>query len=64
MTSFPRSIRLPEKRLHKQGLLTSHAAEQAYFRKDVYFGPVQDDHIPFLNKGVCINTYNIINHYK
>ncbi|XP_046891931.1 glutaminyl-peptide cyclotransferase-like a [Hypomesus transpacificus] len=43
-----------EKRLHKQGLLISHPSEQAYFRKDVYFGPVQDDHIPFLNNGVPV----------
>uniref|UniRef100_A0A1A8I1D7 glutaminyl-peptide cyclotransferase n=1 Tax=Nothobranchius kuhntae TaxID=321403 RepID=A0A1A8I1D7_NOTKU len=28
--------------------------EQAYFRKDVYLGPVQDDHIPFLHKGVPV----------
>ncbi|XP_016307562.1 glutaminyl-peptide cyclotransferase-like isoform X2 [Sinocyclocheilus anshuiensis] len=40
-----------EKRLHKQGLLTSHPSEQSYFRKDFYLGPVQDDHIPFLNRG-------------
>lgn len=40
-----------EKRLHRQGLLMSHPSEQTYFRKDVYFGPVQDDHIPFLHKG-------------
>uniref|UniRef100_G3P5G6 Glutaminyl-peptide cyclotransferase n=1 Tax=Gasterosteus aculeatus aculeatus TaxID=481459 RepID=G3P5G6_GASAC len=39
-----------EKRLHRQGLLTSHPSEQTYFRKDVYLGPVQDDHIPFLHK--------------
>lgn len=43
-----------EKRLHRQGLLTSHPSEQAYFRKDVYLGPVQDDHIPFLHKGVPV----------
>lgn len=42
-----------EKRLHRQGLLTSHPSEQAYFRKDFYLGPVQDDHIPFLHKGEC-----------
>uniref|UniRef100_A0A671RMN0 glutaminyl-peptide cyclotransferase n=1 Tax=Sinocyclocheilus anshuiensis TaxID=1608454 RepID=A0A671RMN0_9TELE len=30
-----------EKRLHKQGLLTSHPSEQSYFRKDFYLGPVQ-----------------------
>lgn len=43
-----------EKRLHRQGLLTSHRSEQMYFKKDVYLGPVQDDHIPFLHKGVPI----------
>uniref|UniRef100_A0A1A8IML7 Glutaminyl-peptide cyclotransferase n=1 Tax=Nothobranchius kuhntae TaxID=321403 RepID=A0A1A8IML7_NOTKU len=43
-----------EKRLHRQGLLSSHPSEQAYFRKDVYLGPVQDDHIPFLHKGVPV----------
>ncbi|KAI7802751.1 glutaminyl-peptide cyclotransferase-like a [Triplophysa rosa] len=43
-----------EKRLHKQGLLTSHPIEQSYFRKDFYLGPVQDDHIPFLNRGVSV----------
>ncbi|CAB1347571.1 unnamed protein product [Coregonus sp. 'balchen'] len=43
-----------EKRLHRQGLLTSHPSEQTYFRKDVYLGPVQDDHIPFLHKGVPV----------
>ncbi|XP_060779375.1 glutaminyl-peptide cyclotransferase-like a isoform X2 [Neoarius graeffei] len=37
-----------ERRLHRQGLLSSHHSEQSYFRKDVYLGPVQDDHIPFL----------------
>ncbi|XP_054901574.1 glutaminyl-peptide cyclotransferase-like a [Poeciliopsis prolifica] len=43
-----------EKRLHRQGLLVSHPSEQTYFRKDVYLGPVQDDHIPFLHKGVPV----------
>ncbi|XP_017280211.1 glutaminyl-peptide cyclotransferase-like a [Kryptolebias marmoratus] len=43
-----------EKRLHRQGLLTSHPSEQTYFRKDVYLGPVQDDHAPFLHKGVPV----------
>lgn len=43
----------PEKRLHRQGLLTSHPSEQTYFRKDFYLGPVQDDHIPFLHRGQC-----------
>ncbi|KAL0972911.1 hypothetical protein UPYG_G00196330 [Umbra pygmaea] len=43
-----------ERRLHKQALLTSHPAEQSYFRKDMYLGPVQDDHMPFLHKGVPV----------
>lgn len=43
-----------EKRLHRQGLLMSHPSEQTYFRKDVYLGPVQDDHIPFLHRGVPV----------
>lgn len=43
-----------EKKLHRQGLLMSHPSEQTYFRKDVYLGPVQDDHIPFLHKGVPV----------
>ncbi|XP_068441347.1 glutaminyl-peptide cyclotransferase-like a [Clinocottus analis] len=43
-----------EKKLHRQGLLTSHPSEQTYFRKDVYLGPVQDDHIPFLHRGVPV----------
>ncbi|XP_020784281.1 glutaminyl-peptide cyclotransferase-like a [Boleophthalmus pectinirostris] len=43
-----------EKRLHRQGLLASHSSEQAYFRKDLYLGPVQDDHIPFLLRGVPV----------
>ncbi|XP_028321144.1 glutaminyl-peptide cyclotransferase-like a [Gouania willdenowi] len=43
-----------EKRLHRQGLLVSHPSEQTYFRKDVYLGPVQDDHVPFLHRGVPV----------
>nr|XP_057936787.1 glutaminyl-peptide cyclotransferase-like a [Doryrhamphus excisus] len=43
-----------EKRLHRQGLLVSHPSEQTYFRKDLFFGPVQDDHIPFLHRGVPV----------
>ncbi|XP_061682403.1 glutaminyl-peptide cyclotransferase-like a [Syngnathoides biaculeatus] len=43
-----------EKRLHRQGLLTSHPSEQTYFRKDLSFGTVEDDHIPFLRRGVPV----------
>ncbi|XP_062861201.1 glutaminyl-peptide cyclotransferase-like a [Trichomycterus rosablanca] len=43
-----------ETRLHRQGLLSSHRSERSYFRKDFYLGPVQDDHIPFLHRGVPV----------
>ncbi|XP_061916217.1 glutaminyl-peptide cyclotransferase-like a [Entelurus aequoreus] len=43
-----------ERRLHRQGLLASHPLEQTYFRKDIFFGAVQDDHIPFLHRGVPV----------
>ncbi|KAL2095309.1 hypothetical protein ACEWY4_010028 [Coilia grayii] len=43
-----------EERLHTLGLLSSHAKEQNYFRKDVNMGPVEDDHVPFLEKGVPV----------
>lgn len=40
-----------EKRLHHLGLLSSHAKEQSYFIKDLNMGPVEDDHLPFLQRG-------------
>ncbi|XP_063060270.1 glutaminyl-peptide cyclotransferase [Engraulis encrasicolus] len=43
-----------EERLHSLGLLSSHAKDQNYFRKDVSMGPVEDDHMPFLEKGVPV----------
>ncbi|XP_075464935.1 glutaminyl-peptide cyclotransferase-like protein isoform X3 [Ascaphus truei] len=43
-----------EKRLHRLGLLQSHPTEQSYFRRDVYYGPVEDDHIPFVRRGVPV----------
>ncbi|OCT67752.1 glutaminyl-peptide cyclotransferase-like protein [Xenopus laevis] len=43
-----------EKRLHNLGLLQSHPSEHTYFRPDFYYGPVEDDHIPFLRKGVPV----------
>ncbi|KAI4886818.1 hypothetical protein NFI96_018386 [Prochilodus magdalenae] len=43
-----------EKRLHKLGLLTSHSSEEPYFRKDVVMDPVEDDHTPFLQRGVPV----------
>ncbi|KAL7853983.1 hypothetical protein AOLI_G00208270 [Acnodon oligacanthus] len=43
-----------EKRLHKLGLLSFHPSEQIYFRKDVIMDPVEDDHMPFLQRGVPV----------
>ncbi|TTK94546.1 Glutaminyl-peptide cyclotransferase [Bagarius yarrelli] len=45
---------LAEKRLHKLGLLSTHPNEQAYFRKNITVGPVDDDHKPFLHQGVPV----------
>ncbi|CAH2314738.1 glutaminyl-peptide cyclotransferase [Pelobates cultripes] len=45
-------LRALEKRLHGLGLLKSHPFENAYFRNDIYYGPVEDDHIPFVKQGV------------
>ncbi|KAM5127511.1 LOW QUALITY PROTEIN: glutaminyl-peptide cyclotransferase-like protein [Mantella aurantiaca] len=43
-----------EKRLHRLNLLTSHPVENSYFHPDLYYGAVEDDHIPFLRKGVPV----------
>ncbi|XP_067412631.1 glutaminyl-peptide cyclotransferase-like protein [Emydura macquarii macquarii] len=43
-----------EKRLHKLGLLQSHPREQLYFQREPAYGPVEDDHVPFLRKGVPV----------
>ncbi|XP_077174600.1 glutaminyl-peptide cyclotransferase-like protein isoform X2 [Paroedura picta] len=43
-----------ESRLHRLGLLTSHPQEQLYFSRHPIYGPVQDDHIPFLRRGVPV----------
>uniref|UniRef100_A0A4W5M475 Glutaminyl-peptide cyclotransferase n=1 Tax=Hucho hucho TaxID=62062 RepID=A0A4W5M475_9TELE len=42
------------RRLHKLGLLSSHPREVSYFRKDINLGPVEDDHVPFLQQGVPV----------
>ncbi|XP_048449862.1 glutaminyl-peptide cyclotransferase-like, partial [Rhincodon typus] len=41
-----------EKRLHKLGLLQQHSVEVMYFNGDTYYGPIEDDHVPFLRKGM------------
>ncbi|KAL0994252.1 hypothetical protein UPYG_G00119860 [Umbra pygmaea] len=43
-----------ERRLHNLGLLSSHPREVSYFRKDITMGPVEDDHVPFLQQGVPV----------
>ncbi|XP_018430968.1 PREDICTED: glutaminyl-peptide cyclotransferase-like protein [Nanorana parkeri] len=48
-------ILLPaEKRLHHLTLLRSHPLEVSYFHPDLYYGAVQDDHLPFLRRGVPV----------
>ncbi|CAM5173208.1 unnamed protein product [Eretmochelys imbricata] len=41
-----------EKRL--LGLLQSHPREQTYFQREPAYGPVEEDHVPFLRKGVPV----------
>ncbi|CAM5172901.1 unnamed protein product [Eretmochelys imbricata] len=43
-----------EKRLHRLGLLQSHPREQTYFQREPAYGPVEEDHVPFLRKGVPV----------
>ncbi|CAM5122997.1 unnamed protein product [Natator depressus] len=43
-----------EKRLHRVGLLQSHPREQMYFQREPAYGPVEEDHVPFLRKGVPV----------
>lgn len=47
------SLCRPEKRLHRVGLLQSHPREQTYFQREPAYGPVEEDHVPFLRKGTC-----------
>ncbi|CAM5173290.1 unnamed protein product [Eretmochelys imbricata] len=48
------SLCRPEKRLHRLGLLQSHPREQTYFQREPAYGPVEEDHVPFLRKGVPV----------
>ncbi|XP_077579430.1 glutaminyl-peptide cyclotransferase-like a [Stigmatopora nigra] len=43
-----------EKRLDQHNLLTSHSLTKKYFTKDLSYGMVEDDHIPFLRRGVPV----------
>ncbi|XP_042556452.1 glutaminyl-peptide cyclotransferase-like protein isoform X1 [Dipodomys spectabilis] len=57
---FPRTIRWfqrlrsIEKRLHRLNLLQSHPQEVMYFQPGEPPGSVEDDHIPFLRRGVPV----------
>ncbi|CAM4691142.1 unnamed protein product [Caretta caretta] len=39
---------------HRLGLLQSHPWEQTYFQREPAYGPVEEDHVPFLRKGVPV----------
>lgn len=41
-----------EKRLHSMNLLENHPEEIEYFWPDRTLGRVEDDHIPFLTRGI------------
>ncbi|KAJ7988976.1 hypothetical protein DPEC_G00314770 [Dallia pectoralis] len=43
-----------ERRLHNLGQLKDHPNDIQYFWPGIPVGPVQDDHMPFLNRGVRI----------
>ncbi|KAG8515320.1 Glutaminyl-peptide cyclotransferase-like protein [Galemys pyrenaicus] len=57
---FPRTarwfhrLRSIEKRLHRMKLLQSHPQEVMYFQPGEPIGSVEDDHIPFLRRGVPV----------
>ncbi|XP_069766001.1 glutaminyl-peptide cyclotransferase-like protein isoform X4 [Narcine bancroftii] len=43
-----------EKRLHRLGVLQLHPIEVMYFSSNMDYAPIEDDHVPFLRKGVPI----------
>ncbi|XP_072885456.1 glutaminyl-peptide cyclotransferase-like [Hemitrygon akajei] len=43
-----------EKRLHRLGLLQLHPFEVTYFNGNTHYAPIEDDHVPFLQKGVPV----------
>ncbi|XP_003216010.3 glutaminyl-peptide cyclotransferase [Anolis carolinensis] len=43
-----------ERHLHDLGLLRNYPAERHYFRSDLRRHPVEDDHAPFLRRGVPV----------
>lgn len=53
-TSWYERLVANEGRLHRLGLLDSHPREYMYFQKDPIYGPIDDDHVPFLRRGVPV----------
>ncbi|XP_007896662.1 glutaminyl-peptide cyclotransferase [Callorhinchus milii] len=49
-----RRMQLIERRLHRLGLLNNHPIEVKYFWPNMRAGEIEDDHIPFLKRGVPI----------
>ncbi|XP_015263937.1 PREDICTED: glutaminyl-peptide cyclotransferase [Gekko japonicus] len=49
-----RRLEAIEQNLHDLGLLKKHPSERKYFRGALLRGQVEDDHIPFLRRGVPI----------
>ncbi|XP_003795729.1 glutaminyl-peptide cyclotransferase [Otolemur garnettii] len=43
-----------ERELHGLGLLKDHSSQRQYFQNYGYRGAIQDDHIPFLRRGVPV----------
>ncbi|XP_025891929.1 glutaminyl-peptide cyclotransferase-like protein, partial [Nothoprocta perdicaria] len=43
-----------EQRLHQLGLLREHPQPRLYFQPGPPPGPVEDDHLPFLHRGVPV----------
>ncbi|NWX12591.1 QPCT cyclotransferase, partial [Aegotheles bennettii] len=57
---FPRTVRwlqrlqLIEEELHNMNLLKNHFVERQYFQTTLHRGLVEDDHVPFLLRGVPV----------
>ncbi|NWI27456.1 QPCT cyclotransferase, partial [Sula dactylatra] len=57
---FPNTIRwfqrlqAIERELHNMNLLKNHPVERQYFQTTLYRGLVEDDHVPFLLRGVPV----------
>ncbi|KAM4642565.1 glutaminyl-peptide cyclotransferase-like protein [Discoglossus pictus] len=51
-TSHFKRLSSIEKQLHHMDLLESHAADNVYFRSNFFNTPVEDDHVPFVQRGV------------